>query len=340
MILLDEAVARCNQAARVYGVRIDPWRRRNRALATIAKIEAEISPLELPSELRSFWSRWNPATLRPPTFDGFIPLDQIVERRQIDCPPCPSILLPIADWTHARIWIELASRDHPGGRVFHSHHDESELSLWAFGMSGLLDLISAAFEQDAIDDRTGSISSRHMERIISASLDETLPRHLPRKVEGVDRSRFPDHWQRAEGLEADHFVLRGPSHSVESFVHLRETQTQVVATLSGVYQTSVGGGPLHGCVGTFHDGTGSLQVFIPQMTAMVGAVGEDGAVEIDVVAVAPNGADLNSLSVRNDLQQAAHVGLFDYGNDMMHRLFEQMKYLDTSVVVTSMRPIR
>ncbi len=340
MILLDEAVERCNRSGRAYGVRIDPWTRRARARATLAEIEAELLPLELPLELRAFWSTWNPATLRSPAFDGFIPLDQIVERRDIDCPPCPSILLPIADWAKARIWIELASEDHPGGRVFHSYHDESEVSLWGFGMSGLLDLISVAFERDAIDDRTGTIDAHHMEQIIARSLDDVLPRQMPRRLEGTDRSRFPAHWQRAEGLSEDHFVLRGATHSVEGFLDQREMDTQVVATLVGVYQTSVGGGPLHGCIGTFDDGTGSLQVFIPQMTAMVGAVGHDGAVEIDVVAVAPNGADLNSLSARNDLQQAAHVGLFDYGNDMMQRLFEQMKYLDTSIVVTSMRPIR
>ena len=340
MILLDESVDRFNRAGRAYGVRIDPWTRRTKARSILADVEADIYPLELPAELRAFWSRWNPATLRSPALDGFIPLDQIVDRRDIDCPPCPSVLLPIADWTHARIWMELASQDHPGGRVFHSYHDESELSLWAFGMSALLDLISKAFERDAIDDRTGTIHARHLERIISHSLDDVLPRRSPRRFEGADRSRFPAHWKRAEGLSEDHFVLRGASHTVAGFLDQRETDTQVAATLSGVYQTSVGGGPLHGCIGTFEDETGSLQVFIPQMTAVVGAVGHDGAVEIDVLAVAPNGAGLDSLSARADLQRAAHVGLFDYGKDMMERLIEQMKYLDTSIVVTSMRPIR
>lgn len=340
MILLDESVERFNRAGRAYGLRLDLWTRRTKARSILAEIEADIFPLELPVELRALWSRWNPSTLRSPAFDGFIPLDQIVDRRAIDCPPCPSVLLPIADWSHARIWMELASEDHPGGRVFHSYHDESELSLWAFGMSALLDLISTALERDAIDDRTGMIHARHMEQIIASALDDVLPPSAPRRVEGADRSRFPDHWQRAEGLSEDHFVLRGATHTVAGFLEQRETDTQIAATLSGVYQTSVGGGPLHGCIGTFDDGTGSLQVFIPQMTAVVGAVGHDGAVEIDVVAVAPNGADLNSLSARNELQRAAHIGFFDYGKDMMERLIEQMKYLDTSIVVTSMRPIR
>lgn len=306
----------------------------------IADIEASIAPLELPVELRAFWARWNPAALVPPVFDGFIPLDHMVERREIDCPPCPSILLPIADWAYARIWIELASEDHPGGRVFHSYHDESELSLWAFGLSGLLDLIAESFEQDAIDDRAGTFHVGQVERIIRCSLDETVPPGMPRRFEGVDRSLFPAHWQRAEGLADDHFALRGATHTVESFLDEREVDTHVVATLMGSYQTSVGGGPLQGCVGTFEDFTGSLQVFVPQVTAMAGAVGDDGAVEIDVMSVAPNGAGLNSLTARTELQRAAEGGRLDYGKDMVQRLFEQMRYLDTSIVVTGMRPVR
>lgn len=340
MILLDEAVERCNRAGRPYGIRIDPWRRRSNPRRWVAEIEAAIAPLTLPTELRAFWMQWNPATLVAPVFDGFIPLEQIVERRSIDCPPCPSILLPIADWAYARIWIELANDDHPGGRVFHSYHDESELTLWAFGFSGLLDLVSEALELDAIDDRAGSFHAAEMERIIRHSLDDSMPVGAPRRFEGIDRSRFPEHWQRGEGLATDHFELRGASHSVGAFLSERERSSHVVATLSGLYQTSVGGGPLHGCVGTFEDSTGTIQVFIPQRTAISGAVGDHGAVEIDVVSVEPNGTDLNSLTARQELQRAAQVGKLDYGNDLLQRLFEQMKYLDTSIIVTGMRPIR
>lgn len=340
VILLDEAVERCNRAGRAYGIRIDPWRRRSVALGLIADIEEAIAPLGLPVELRAFWARWNPAALAPPVFDGFIPLDQMVERREIDCPPCPSILLPIADWAYARIWIELSSDEHPGGRIFHSYHDESELTLWAFGISGLLDLIAESLEQDAIDDRAGTIHVGQFERIIRTSLDDSLPAGSPRRFEGVDRSLFPPHWQRSEGLADDHFVLRGATHTVDRFLDEREADTHVIATLVGSYQTSVGGGPLQGCVGTFEDFTGSLQVFVPQLTAVAGAIGHDGAVEIDVMSVEPNGAGLNSLTARSELQRAAEIGRLDCGKDMLERLFEQMRYLDTSIVVTGMRPIR
>jgi len=185
-----------------------------------------------------------------------------------------------------------------------------------------------------------TIDARRMEQLVARSLDDMLPAHSPRRFDGVDRSRFPTHWQSAEGLGRDHFALRGASHTVEGFRIARETHAQVAVTLVGTYETSVGGGPLHGCIGTFEDVSGAIEVFVPQVTAMTGAVGDDGAVEIDVVAVASNGSGLSSLSAKQDLQRVVAAGLTDAGNDMIMRLFDQMKYLDTSVVVTAMRPIR
>gem|GEM_PF-1505168 len=340
IILLDEAVERFTRAGAPYDVRVAQWKRRAKFRKHLSAIEQDIAPLRLPDELVSFWSRWDPSSIQWPIFDGFIPLEDIIERREMDHPPCPAILLPIADWLHARIWIELATQDHPGGRIFHSYHDETEVSLWGFGISGLLDLISAALERDLIDDRTGGLHGPHFAAVVKRSLDATIGRDLQRRFEAIDRTSFSDHWLSAEGLGRDHFALRGATHTVQSFRLEREASPQVTATLVGTYETSVGGGPLRGCVGTFTDETGSLQVFVPQMTGLSGAVGTAGAVEIDILAVAPNGANLNSLSAKNDLQRAANIGLYDYENDMIVRLFEQMKYLDTSVVVTGLRPIR
>jgi hypothetical protein len=339
MILLDEAVDRFNEAGGAYGVGIRPWTRRVKARERIAEIERELSPLGLPRELRAFWSSWNPASIQRPALDGFIPLEDLLERREMDHPPCPAVLLPIADWTHSRVWMELESGDHPGGRIFHSYHDETELTLWAFGISGLLDVLSRAFERDLIDDRSGALHARHFEATVQRCLDETVGTHVSRRFEGMDRSSYPDHWLLAEGLPLDHFELRGANHTVRSFRLEREISSHLTATLVGRYETSVGGGPLHGCVGTFEDDTGSLQVFVPQVTGIAGALGPRGAVEIDVLAVVPNGSNLDSLSAKSDLQQAVSGGAFDYGNDLIVRLMQQMKYLDTSIVVTGLRPI-
>ncbi|MGI9609174.1 MAG: hypothetical protein ACR2NL_02665 [Acidimicrobiia bacterium] len=340
MILLDEAVERFNRAGRPYGARVQRRMFRGRARSAFAQIDAEIAPLRVPDELRAFWSAWDPGTIKRPALDGFIPLVDIVERREMDIPPAPAILLPIADWTHARIWMELSSSDHPGGRVFHSYHDETQVRLWAFGISGLLDLLSEAFERDLIDDRRGGLHGRHMDALIEEMLDEQVGRDVPRLFEAVDRSKFPAHWLDAEGLPPDHFELRGATHTVRSFRLERETSARLSATLVGTYQTSVGGGPLEGCVGTFEDETGMLQVFVPQLTGLVGSVGHGGAVEVDILAVSPNGEDLSSLSAKSDLQNEVQHNRFDYQNDLIIRLFEQMKYLDTSVVVTGLRPIR
>ena len=58
------------------------------------------------------------------------------------------------------------------------------------------------------------------------------------------------------------------------------------------------------------------------------------------MCVAPQGIGVESLEARNDMQRAADMGVADMGNDVVLRLAEQMKNLDTSIVVTGLRPIR
>lgn len=301
-------------------------------------IASQIAPLELPQELRAFWSGWDPQSLRWPIFEGFIPLSHVIDRHESEHPPAPAVLMPIADWSSSRIWIELATRSHPGGRIFHSYHDEFELSLWGFGLSGLLDLISDALERDLIDDRTGGLHRTHFDAVVKRSLDELIGRDAQRSFEAAARIDFPEHWREAEGIDADHYALRGATHTVESLRAQRSGNGSVTATLVGTYETSVGGGPLRGCIGTFTDPTGSMQVFVPQLTGLTGAIGHDGSVEIDVLAVQPNGEGLQSLSAKGDLQRAVNAGNADYSKALVMQLFEQMKYLDTSIVVTGLRP--
>ena len=340
MILVDEAVERLNRAGAPYGVRASTWTRRARARRVIESIEAEISPLQLPQELLAFWNTWDPGSLQWPVFDGFIPLSHMIDRHQLEHPPAPAVLMPIADWANSRIWIELASGTHPGGRVFHSRNDEFELSLWAFGVSGLIELVADSLERDLIDDRTGGLHRMHFDAVVKRSLDSLIGTESQRRFEGIARIDYPDHWQRAEGISEDHFSLRGATHTVEMLRDQRIDGSPLSATLVGTYQTSVGGGPLRGCIGMFRDTTGSMQVFVPQLTGLTGAIGHDGAVEIDVLAVEPNGDYLDSLSARTDLQEAVRAGDYHYPTDMILQLVEQMKYLDTSIVVTGLRPVR
>ena len=340
MILLEEAIARFNRAAHPYGTGVSTWRRVNKPGRLLAEIEQEIAPLTIPVELRAFWHRYNPGSINPPALEGFIPLDYVAEQRRLDHPPAPAVLLPIADWSHSRVWMELASEHHPGGRIFHSYHDETEVSLWAFGLSGLFDLMSFAFERDLIDDRRGQLHEHHFEIVVRKHLDELVSEHAPRRFEAVDRSQFSVHWQQAEGLPIDHFTLRGATHTVATLREEREHSTPIVATLQGRFELEVGGGPIHGCIGTFTDVSGEMQLFIPQPAAVLGSVGTDGEVEIDVLAVAPNGRDRDSLSARRELEHAVAAGWVVSERDLFRRLMRQMRQLDTSIVATALRPIR
>ena len=339
MILLNEAIERFNAAAKPYGLGVARRRRTGKSERLVKTIDSALASLELPAELSSFWIGYDPGSIVRPAFDGFIPLEESLERRLLDCPPAPAVLYPIADWTHSRIWIELASKDHPGGRIFHSYHDESEVSLWAFGISGLLDLLSTAFERDLLDDRRGGLHATHFDAVIRRHLDDAMGLGGQRRFEAVDRSQFPVHWQTAEGLAVGHFELRGATHTVTGLRSERKRADSVTATLQGFFELDVAGGPLHGCVGTFSDDTGSIQVFVPKTPAMKGSLGHNGEVEIDVIAMPPNGSDVDTLSARQDVEYAVSAGLTLDDQDVFVRLMQQMRELDTSVVATALRPI-
>lgn len=340
MILLEEAVARFNAAGRAYGVVVKPWRSLRRTRQLLTDVERAIEPLRLPQELKTFWATYDPSTIAAPALEGFIPLEFAVERREIDCPPAPQVLLPIADWTQSRVFIELESDNHPGGRIFHGYHDETEVSLWAFGISGLLDVLSSAFERDMLDDRLGTLDQRSLHRLVEAQLDEILEPSAPRQFEAVDRSCFTPHWQFAEGLAFDYFELRGATHTVASLEDERHRKSNVTATLVGHFRATVGGGPLGGTMGVLTDESGSMQVFVPQSTAVAGAVGPTGEVEMDVFAVPMAGADLDSIDEHRELQQAVRGGWAFDERALVDRLFSQLHELDMSIVATALRPIR
>ena len=275
-----------------------------------------------------------------PCLDRFIGLDQLLGQRAAERPVAPAVLLPIADWSQSRLWVELSSATHPGGRIFRGNADESHVDLWAFDIAGLLDMLAVAFERDLIDEANGGLHRSHVEALATAQVREHVSSHSPRRIESIDRSRYPKHWLSAEGLPPDHFELRGATHTVESFKAARKTNPQVHATLQGFYENLVCGGPIQGCVGTFRDESGELQVFVPLLAGLAGAIGQRGEAELDVMSVARTGVGVESLSARNDMQRAADMGVADVGNDLVLKLADQMKDLDTSIVVTGLRPIR
>lgn len=340
MILVDEAVERLNLAGRKYGVSLGRWPRRANPQRHLEEIEGAIAPLRVPREIRSFWNSWDPSTLEFPCLDRFFALNDLLEQRTLERPVSPAVLLPIADWDRSRVWVELASAVHPGGRIFRGTADESHVDLWAFDIAGFFEILAVAFERDLIDDTTGGLHRSHLEAVATSQVREHVSALSPRRIEAIDRSRYPRHWLSAEGLPADHFELRGPTHTVESFKAARIANPQLRATLRGFYENTVCGGPISGCVGTFQDTSGELQVFVPLLAGLAGAVGQRGEAELDVMCVAPQGIGVESLEARNDMQRAADMGVADMGNDVVLRLAEQMKNLDTSIVVTGLRPIR
>lgn len=340
MILIQEAVERFNTAGRTYGVNVRPWPRRSKHQRKILQIEEHLSPLRLPMELRSFWNGWNPESVKWPCLDGLLSLDHVLERRERERPVSPAILLPVARWGESNIWIELASEIHPGGRVFRGGVHDTHVDLWAFGVSGLLDLLTTAFQQDLIDEQHGGYHQSHLEALATRQVREHVSRRSPRRIEAVDRSQQPDHWMAAEGLTREHFELRGATHTVDSFTEERAYHPQLRATLSGYFQNTICGGSIAGCVGTLTDDTGSLQVFVPLVADLTGAIGRDGDVEIDVFSLPTMSKEVDHSGIRHELRRVSSTRQQGLGREVVMRLSEQLRDLDTTIVVTGLRPIR
>lgn len=340
MILIEEAVQRFNLAGRPYGVSVRSWSRRSKPARKIEYIEQQLSPLRLPIELRSFWNAWNPDTIKWPCLDGFLSLDHIVERRSLERPVSPAVLLPIARWKESLIWVELATDSHPGGRVFRGGLNDTHVDLWAFGISSLLDLLALGFEQDLIDTQNGGYHNSHLEALATRHVREHVSRQSPRRIEATDRSQQPDHWLAAEGLTREHFELRGATHTVQSFIEERERDPELRATLSGYFQNTICGGSISGCVGTLTDDTGTLQVFVPLVADLTGAIGRDGDVEIDVFSLSSVSEELDHSGIRRELRRVTTSRQQDLGREAVTRLSQQLRDLDTTIVVTGLRAIR
>lgn len=340
MILIEEAVERFNLAGRPYGVNVRPWSRRSKQQQKVEHIEAQLSPLRLPLELRSFWNVWNPESAPWPCLDGFLSLDAVLERQHLQRPVSPAILLPIARWNEGHIWIELATDSHPGGRIFRGGIDDSHVDLWAFGLSGLFDLLAMGFQQDLIDTRQGGFDNSQFEALATRHVREHVSNVSPRRIEAIDRSQQPDHWLAAEGLSRAHFELRGPSHTVESFLEERQRNPKLRATLSGYFTNTICGGSISGCVGTLTDDSGTLQVFVPLVADLSAAIGRDGEVEIDVFALEHAPTEVNHSVIKREIRRVTSRRTEEIGTEAVMRLSEQMRELDTTVVVTGLRSIK
>src|SRR3546814_20912909 len=99
---------------------------------------------------------------------------------------------------------------------------------------------------------------------------------------------WPDHWQRAQGLDSAALKPEGATHTVRAFAEAVAT-SPLTGRLVGVYRSQGGGslapGGAMASFGTFTDPTGTIPVLLPHSVLAVG--GRDGPLEGEIEIEAP-----------------------------------------------------
>ncbi len=199
MILLDAAASRFDELVRPYGMTCDANQLMREVIPKIRSANRALNPLQLPSELRDFWTWWHPEDFTAPAFDGFFSMDHaLMKRDSMVALGYPANLIPVAAFGKGVLWMELMSDAHFGSRVYYGAFSSSNLELWTIGVSGLLDLVNNAIELGGVTT-WGDGQHRLDPRILHTALE--LHHRDLQAPEGewsipvANPKSWPEHWQ-------------------------------------------------------------------------------------------------------------------------------------------------
>jgi hypothetical protein len=262
-------------------------------LEMLERIATAIAPLRLPADLRRFWERIDPPTLRAevfPTLRGPRFALESWQREREEFPQLPAILFLIGYESWSCVSVELDGMESVGGALFQwgladgdFHLGYHRLGDW---LARVAELVRAgSYERHA--RRDGSASLRIVdewdEMRFAALRAGGLTHPIYGEADSVARDPldWPAHWQRAAGIESADIAARGASHTVAELLS-SDPASEVRATIVGRVLTLAGG--VDACV-RVSDGTETITVLCPAaVTALGPVVGE--SFEFDVV-VAP-----------------------------------------------------
>ena len=257
----------------------------------LAAIDDTIAPMSLPPQLRRFWERIDPRTLRvwaypQPTTPEFA-LDSWRSQRAEFPGIAPAALLLVGYESHACMSVELDTPFSSGGSVFEWRLDDRGFYLRYHELSGWLDrmteLIRAGeFERHEGADGAGlRLTDPHTALPLNALPAPAEPSPVHGHVTAYEGGplHWPVHWQRLSGLAPEDIPPRGATHTIAELLS-SDRSREVRATIAGRVDGLAGvGAMMHASVS---DGTGTISVDCPAPVTMLGpAMGRE--FEFDVV---------------------------------------------------------
>lgn len=246
------------------------------ALSQLEELEAAIAPMRLPSDVRRFWQRVDPATLRADTYPRLHGPDFALHCWRTGLAAYqPAALVQVAYSSHQCMSVELDIGEIAGGALFEwnlvdgdFHRRFNRLGEWLVCIAALIE--SGSFRR--FDSSSGPWLLVSPPELESAELDRP-PAPEPHPVYGTavsvgrDILDWPAHWQRAAGLRPADLKPRGATHTIAVLLssspttHVRGTiAARVIALMSQGAWTRA----------RVDDGTAAIDIACPPATALLG----------------------------------------------------------------------
>jgi hypothetical protein len=297
---IDASIDALADALRAHGV--DPPLPPSEPL-DLEAIDAELAPMSLPAQVRRFWERVDPASLRVWAYPEPVPagfaIDGWRQRRDEFPGIAPRSLLDVGYASHQCMSVELTSRFGSGGTLFEWNLVDGAYHLRYHDLSGWLDRMRELLEAGRFERHEGGAGSvlRLLDPDTSLPMSELPAPAGPNPVHG-DVTRYqrhplqwPPHWRRLSGISPEEVRPRGASHSISELA-AADPSKPVEATIAGRVAALWGSGSTW--YPQISDGTGSLVVTCPGSVTTLGPV-MGGTFEFDVVAV---GGEATATAIR------------------------------------------
>ncbi|NNE11948.1 MAG: hypothetical protein HKN41_06830, partial [Ilumatobacter sp.] len=220
---LDRAVARLESVASTLGCEFPPAEPLQ--LEQLDRVEAAIAPLRLPSDIAHFYRTWSitkAGTLfLPHLCDLGFALDSWDEHRATEWPS--AVLFPIAYMSHWMHFVELDHPDSPGPWIYDGAYAGGLFTLAHSCLAAWLEWIADEVEAGRVEEvwegrwqltREQTDDDERTERLRADDVpDDAIP-----PFDDSDRRQWPLRWNLADGFDPADYELRGPTHTLASFV--------------------------------------------------------------------------------------------------------------------------
>jgi hypothetical protein len=254
-------------------------------------IDETISPMSLPGQVRRFWQRVDPRSLRvwtyPQPIDPGSALDAWKQERDEFPGMAPRTLFLVGYESWACMSVELDSPDSSGGSLFEwrledggfylRHH---ELSDWLDRMTELI--LAGEFERrDVPAGQVLHLTDPHTSLPLTGRPAPPPPNPVHGDVTEYEREplRWPALWQRLSGIEPEDVLPRGATHTIYELLS-SDPALALEATIAARVDDLGGFGDVTRV--RVSDGTGTISINCPRAVTMLGP-GMRQEYEFDVV---------------------------------------------------------